>query len=246
MVEEPVGASIVIVTRVMQGVALDIEMYWGYIHIACVCVCVSDMCHVAVSLTCALCLCHSRAMCLCLWHVSCVCVQYTYHLYVSLTRVLCPSSLVSYICVFDTCHVSVSFRRATCVAWLVVQSKKTLFFLNRKQFFLNIIKKKKVFNIFFYNLKKSKDISILWSAYSVIHIIYCTIQAVKHYMNCIYIDSGSNNFIIFVSKICLQSNKCIYIYIYMYNSKTISLTVSVTDVGPRYKYNEPTYTPYTW
>ena len=30
----------------------------------------------------------------------------------------------------------------------------------------------------------------------------------------------------------------------MYNSKTISLTVSVTDVGPPYKYNEPTYTIY--
>ena len=43
--------------------------------------------------------------------------------------------------------------------------------------------------MFFYNLKKLKDISILWSAYSVIHIIYCIIQAVKHYMNCIYIDT---------------------------------------------------------
>ena len=28
----------------------------------------------------------------------------------------------------------------------------------------------------------------------------------------------------------------------MYNSKTISPTVTVTDVGPPYKYNEPTYT----
>ena len=53
----------------------------------------------------------------------------------------------------------------------------------------------------FYHLKKGKDILILWSAYSVIHIIYCIIQAVKHYMNCIYIDSESNNFIIFISKI---------------------------------------------
>ena len=37
---------------------------------------------------------------------------------------------------------------------------------------------KKVLN--FYYLKKGKDISILWNAYSVIHIIYCIIQAVKH------------------------------------------------------------------
>ena len=44
---------------------------------------------------------------------------------------------------------------------------------------------------FFYNLKKGKDISILWNAYSVIYIIYCIIQAVKHYTNCIYIDSDS-------------------------------------------------------
>ena len=52
-----------------------------------------------------------------------------------------------------------------------------------------------------YNLNKGKDISILWSAYSVIHIIYCIIQAVKHYVNCIYIDSDSNYFMIFISKI---------------------------------------------
>ena len=57
------------------------------------------------------------------------------------------------------------------------------------------------FNVFFYNLKKGKDISILCSAYSVIHIIYCIIQAVKHYMNCVYIDSDFNNFMIFISKI---------------------------------------------
>ena len=48
-----------------------------------------------------------------------------------------------------------------------------------------------VFNVFFYNLKKGKDNSLLWSAcaYSVIHIICYIIQAVKHCMNCIYIDS---------------------------------------------------------
>ena len=39
-------------------------------------------------------------------------------------------------------------------------------------------------NHIFYNLKKGKDISILWRSNSVIHIIYCIIQAVKHYMNC--------------------------------------------------------------
>ena len=49
----------------------------------------------------------------------------------------------------------------------------------------------------FYSLKKGKDVSILWSAYSVIHIIYCIIQAVKHYMNCIYIDSDSVTLITF-------------------------------------------------
>ena len=53
----------------------------------------------------------------------------------------------------------------------------------------------------FYNLKKGKDISILWSAYSVIHIIYYLIQAVKYYLNCIYINSDSNNFMIFINKI---------------------------------------------
>ena len=63
--------------------------------------------------------------------------------------------------------------------------------------FFNFIKK--TFSFFFYNLKRGKDISILWSAYSVIHIIYCIIEAVKHYMNCIYIDSDSNNFMIFIS-----------------------------------------------
>ena len=80
--------------------------------------------------------------------------------------------------------------------------KKTRFF-NNKTFFLKPSSKKMVFNVFFYfyNLKKGKDISILWTAYSVVHIIYCIIQAVKHYMNCIYIDSDSNNFMIFISKI---------------------------------------------
>ena len=53
----------------------------------------------------------------------------------------------------------------------------------------------------FYNLNKGKDISIVWSACSVFHNIYCIIQAVKHYMNCIYIDSDSNNFMFFISKI---------------------------------------------
>ena len=60
----------------------------------------------------------------------------------------------------------------------------------KKTFFLN----KKVLFFIFYNLKKGKDISILWRVYSVIHIICCIIQAVKHYMNCIYIDSHYNNF----------------------------------------------------
>ena len=68
-------------------------------------------------------------------------------------------------------------------------------------FFSNIIFFKPSSIFFFYNLNKGKDISILWNAYSVIHIIYCTIQAVKHYMNCIYIDSDSKNLMIFISKI---------------------------------------------
>ena len=38
----------------------------------------------------------------------------------------------------------------------------------------------------FYNLKKGKDISILWIAYSVIHIIYCIIQAVLYTCSIIY------------------------------------------------------------
>ena len=54
------------------------------------------------------------------------------------------------------------------------------------------------FSFLHYNLKKLKDILILWSAYSVVHIIHCIIQAVKHYMNYIYIDSDSNNFMIFI------------------------------------------------
>ena len=58
-----------------------------------------------------------------------------------------------------------------------------------------------MFIFHFLQLMKGKDISILLSAYSVIHIIYCIIQTVKHYMNCIYIDSDSNNFMIFISKI---------------------------------------------
>ena len=58
---------------------------------------------------------------------------------------------------------------------VVMQSKKT----QTK----NIVQKN---NVFFLNLKKIKIILILWSAYSVIHIIYCIIQAVKHYMNYIY------------------------------------------------------------
>ena len=57
------------------------------------------------------------------------------------------------------------------------------------------------FFIIIYNFKKGKYISMFWSAYSIIHIIYCIMQAVKHYMNCMYIDSDSNNFMIFISKI---------------------------------------------
>ena len=75
---------------------------------------------------------------------------------------------------------------------LVMQRKKKLF-LNHHP--------KKLFFFFFFNLKKGKDSSILWSAYSVIHIICFIIPAVKHYMDCIYIDSDSNNVMIFISKI---------------------------------------------
>ena len=72
----------------------------------------------------------------------------------------------------------------------VMQSKKTHWFLLIKNVFSKTIVQKYCFLMYiFYNLKKGKDISILWSVYSVIHIIYCIIQAVKHYMNCIYIDS---------------------------------------------------------
>ena len=81
--------------------------------------------------------------------------------------------------------------------------KKHIAFFLRKTIKKTLSKKNdfKCFFLIFYNLKKGKDISILWSAYSVIHIIYCIIQAVKHYMNCIYIDSDSNNFMIFINKI---------------------------------------------
>ena len=44
--------------------------------------------------------------------------------------------------------------------------------------------------LIFYNLKKGKDIWILWSSYSVIHIIHCIMHAVKHYTNCIYDSRG--------------------------------------------------------
>ena len=79
--------------------------------------------------------------------------------------------------------------RASCI-----DAKSTVFFKLSS-------KKKRFFMFIFYNLKKGKNISILWSAYSVIHIIYCIIRAVKRYMNCIYIDSDSNNLMIFISKI---------------------------------------------
>ena len=82
------------------------------------------------------------------------------------------------------------------------QSKKTRFFNKKTFFFLNERPKKNGFSSFFhifYDLKKLKDISILWNAYSVIHIIYCII--VKHYMNYIYIDSDFNKFMNFISKI---------------------------------------------
>ena len=79
--------------------------------------------------------------------------------------------------------------------------QKNTFFLKKTLFKKKHHPKKWCLMFIFYNSKKGKDISILWSAYSVIHIIYCMIQAVKHYMNCIYIDSDSNNFMIFVSKI---------------------------------------------
>ena len=78
-----------------------------------------------------------------------------------------------------------------------MHSKKQLLF------FKTIVQKNRFLMCFFifYNLNKGKYILLLWSAYSVIHIIYFIIQAVKHYMNCIYIDSDSNNFMIFISEI---------------------------------------------
>ena len=87
--------------------------------------------------------------------------------------------------------------------------KKTLVFLIKNLFFFfkNHRPKNWFLMFFFYNLKKGKYISLLWSAYSGIHIIYCIIQAVKHYMNCIYIDSDSNNFMFLLVKFkSLQSN----------------------------------------
>ena len=91
----------------------------------------------------------------------------------------------------------------------MIQSKKNVFFKQKKKFKKKTLLKKMVFNVYFYflNLKKGKDISILWIfQYYVIHIIYCIIQALKHYMNCIHIDSDSNNFMIFINKI-LKSPK---------------------------------------
>ena len=79
-----------------------------------------------------------------------------------------------------------------------MQSKKNTWFKKK-----NIVQQKcfLMFIFIFYHLKKGKYISILWSAYSVIHIIYCIIQAANHHMNSIHIDSDSNNFMIFISKI---------------------------------------------
>ena len=81
------------------------------------------------------------------------------------------------------------------------KQKKSTFVFLIIFFYLNHRPKKTFLFFIFYNLKKLKDISILSSASSVIHIIYCIIQAVKHYMNCIYIDSVSNNLMIFINKI---------------------------------------------
>ena len=58
-----------------------------------------------------------------------------------------------------------------------------------------------MFIYFFLQFKERKRYFNALSAYSVIHIIYCITQTVKHFMNCIYIDSDSNNFMIFFSKI---------------------------------------------
>ena len=97
-----------------------------------------------------------------------------------------------------------SITNASPEIWITsdAEQKKHVFFYKKKNIKKkNIVQKKLVFNVFisiFYNLKKGKYISILWSAYSVIHILYCIIQAVQHYMNCIYIDSDSNNFIIVI------------------------------------------------
>ena len=96
---------------------------------------------------------------------------------------------------FDSFLFFTSGKHTWCV---VMQRKKN-----------NLKKKrpKKTFFFFnFYNLKKGKDISILWSAYSVIHIIYLIIQAVKHYMNCIYIDSLITLWFLLVKYKSLQSN----------------------------------------
>ena len=50
--------------------------------------------------------------------------------------------------------------------------------------FFNHVQKNLLFFIFYIlEFKERKDISILWSAYSVIDNTGC-----KHYMNCIYID----------------------------------------------------------
>ena len=72
------------------------------------------------------------------------------------------------------------------------KQKKHVGYFNKKPFFFRKpLSKKNVLNVFFYNLKKGKYILILRSAYSVIHVIYYIIQAVKHYIYCIYIDSDS-------------------------------------------------------
>ena len=60
-------------------------------------------------------------------------------------------------------------------------------------------------------------------------------------MNCIYVDSDSNNFLIFISKIYKSAKQHMVL---LYNSKTISLTVSVTDVGP-HPNTINLHTPYT-
>ena len=101
--------------------------------------------------------------------------------------------------IHKNCHVEIFMLLSACIV-SDAKPQKTFFFY-KKSCFLKPSSKKTFFYFDFLQFKENKDISILWSAYSVIHIIYCIVQAAKQYMNCIYIDSDSINFMIFISKI---------------------------------------------